>query len=101
MLGVLDHNLECVDGFLARESSNLSPRNIGLGARNRGADRGQQTGLIDTSHFDLYRTRRLNVFFPGHLDLAMGIAFENRRTADRMNGNAPSAGDKPDDLFAG
>src|SRR5512147_2053503 len=102
MFGILDHHVEGIERLLARERSYLRPRYVSFGARYRRADRCQESRLVDAGDFYFYRPRRLTAFFfPTHLDLAMRIAFKNRRTTHRVNGHASPASDETDDLFAG
>ena len=101
MFGILDHHVEGVERLLARESSYLSPRDIGFGAGDRGADGRQESGLIYAGDFYFDRARRLPAFFfPAHLDLPVRVAFENRRATHRMNRNASPASDKTDDMLS-
>src|SRR5678816_1558124 len=101
MFRILDHHVESVERLLARESSYLSPRNIRFGACNRGADGGQEPGLIYAGDFYFHCTRRLPTFFlPAHLDLPVRVAFENRRATHRMNCNASPSSNETDDLLS-
>ena len=101
MLGVFDHHLEGVDRALSRKRSDLSARDIGLGAGDRRADRRQQSGLIDAGHFDLDRARRLPFSSQRHFNLTMRVAFQDGGAADSVHRDTSAAGDKSDDLLSG
>src|SRR6266481_2892698 len=98
MFGILDHYVEGIERFLTRESPDLRTRNIRLGARDGRTDRCQESRLIDASHFYFHRTGRLTALLPTHFDLAMRVAFKDRRATHGVNGNPSTPGDKADDL---
>src|SRR6516165_8593839 len=99
MFGILDHYVKGIERLLARESPDLRPRNIRLGACNSGADRCQESGLVDASHFYFHSPGGLTAFLPAYFDLSMRVAFKNRRAAHRVNCDPSTTGYKSDDLL--
>src|SRR5690349_21459594 len=100
MLGTFDHDFERIERLLARKRANLSSRDVRVGARDRGADRGKEPRLIDARHLDLDRPRRVSVFLPADFHFPVRVALHDGRAIHGVDGDAATARDETDNRLA-